>query len=254
MLNLRNLTKTFNARTLFSAADMTINYGERVALVGPNGAGKSTLFSLILKTDTPDVGTVERDEWTTLGYLPQEGETYGDETALDIASGRGHQHDDLEKFLRAHEEAGTVNEPEYYEAQSKFDALNHPEVEAKAKKMLRGLGYKEEDWQRPASELSGGWVMRAHLAHLLVLEPDLLLLDEPTNHLDLVTKRALVKSLGQYEGTIVFVSHDRAFLRSIATRILELSKNGKMNVYGGSYDEYVAATGREAPGMRQATS
>jgi ATPase subunit of ABC transporter with duplicated ATPase domains len=84
--------------------------------------------------------------------------------------------------------------------------------------------------------------------------PNLLVLDEPTNHLDLVTKRALVKSLEQYEGTIVFVSHDRAFLRSIATRILELTKDGNMHVYGGSYDEYVAATGREAPGMRQATA
>ena len=77
------------------------------------------------------------------------------------------------------------------------------------------------------------------------------MLDEPTNHLDLVTKRALVKALAQYEGTIIFVSHDRAFLRAIATRILELSKDGKTHVYGGSYDEYVAATGREAPGMRQ---
>ena len=88
MLILRNLTKTFSARTLFQGADMTINYGERVALVGPNGAGKSTLFSLILKTDTPDVGTVERDEWTTLGYLPQEGEAHGDETALGAVVGK----------------------------------------------------------------------------------------------------------------------------------------------------------------------
>src|SRR4029079_12296749 len=94
---------------------------------------------------------------------------------------------------------------------------------------------------------------RLALAKILFDAPNLLVLDEPTNHLDLVTKRALVKSLALYEGTIVFVSHDRAFLRAIATRILELSRDGKTHVYGGSYDEYVAATGREAPGMRQAT-
>ena len=238
MLILRNLTKTFSARTLFQGADMTINYGERVALVGPNGAGKSTLFSLILKTDTPDVGTVERDEWTTLGSLPQEGEAHGDETALDIACGRGHQLAQLEKLLRSHEEAGTVTEPEYYEAQSKFDALNHPEVEAKGKKMLRGLGYKEEDWCRPASELSGGWVMRAHLAHLLVLEPDLLLLDEPTNHLDLMSLLWFRQYLKNYPGAILIISHDRDFMDEIVQTVYEIDQS-KLLRWTGNYSSYL---------------
>jgi len=238
MLNLRNLTKTFNARTLFQGADMTINYGERVALVGPNGAGKSTLFSLILKTDTPDIGTVERDEWTTLGYLPQEGEAHGDETALDIACGRGHQLAALEKFLRSHEEAGTVNEPEYYEAQTNHDALNHPEVEAKAKKMLRGLGYQEENWLRPATELSGGWVMRAHLAHLLVLEPDLLLLDEPTNHLDLMSLLWFRQYLKTYTGAILIISHDRDFMDEIVQTVYEIDQS-KLLRWTGNYSSYL---------------
>ena len=88
MLNLRAVTKAFNARTLFSGATMTVNYAERVALVGPNGAGKSTLFSLILKQDEPDAGEVVRDEWTTLGYLPKESEPVGQETILDVATGK----------------------------------------------------------------------------------------------------------------------------------------------------------------------
>ena len=100
MLILREVTKTFNSRTLFSGADMTINYAERAALVGPNGAGKSTLFSLILREDEPDSGEIHRDEWTTLGYLPQESEPHGDETILDIATGKDGDLDRLEKILR----------------------------------------------------------------------------------------------------------------------------------------------------------
>ncbi|MDB6135567.1 MAG: abc transporter [Verrucomicrobiales bacterium] len=238
MLNLRNLTKSFQARTLFQGADMTINYGEHVALVGPNGAGKSTLFSLILKTDMPDAGTVERDDWTTLGYLPQEGEAHGEETALDIACGRGSQQAELEAILRSHEEAGTVTDPDYYEAQAKFDALNHPEIEAKAKKMLRGLGFTEENWLRPARELSGGWVMRAHLSHLLVLEPDLLLLDEPTNHLDLMSLLWFRQYLKTYAGAVLIISHDRDFMDEIVQTVYEIDE-GKFLRWTGNYSSYL---------------
>ena len=237
MLTLRNITKAFNSRTLLNSADLTVNYSERVALVGPNGAGKSTLFSLILKTDTPDVGTVDRDEWTTLGYLPQEGEAVGEETALDIASGRGHGTVVLEEKLREFEKSGDVTNPEYYELQTKFDTLHHPEIEAKAKKMLRGLGYKEEDWQRPAKELSGGWVMRAHLAHLLVLEPDLLLLDEPTNHLDLMSLLWFRNYLKNYPGAILMISHDRDFMDEIVQTVYEID-NTKLVSYTGNYSKF----------------
>ena len=166
---------------------MTVNYAERVALVGPNGAGKSTLFSLILKQDEPDAGEVIRDEWTTMGYLPQESEPVGQETILDVATGKAGEIEKLETLLSEHEARGDVSAPEYNEAHSKHDALNDPQAEAKAKKILKGFGFKEADFNKPAREYSGGWVMRAHLAQLLVIEPDLLLLDEPTNHLDLLS-------------------------------------------------------------------
>lgn len=238
MLTLRNISKTFNSRTLFQHADLTVNYAEKVALVGPNGAGKSTLFSLILKTDTPDDGTVTRDEWTTMGYLPQEGEAVGDETALDIACGRGKGMEELEARLRFIEKEGDVNDPEYFELQTKFDTLHNPEVEAKAKKMMRGLGFKEEDWLRPARELSGGWVMRAHLANLLVLEPDLLLLDEPTNHLDLLSLLWFRQYLKTYAGAVLMISHDRDFMDEIVQTVYEID-SAKLSSFTGNYTKYL---------------
>ena len=238
MLVLRKLTKSFNNRILFQDADMTINYAERVALVGPNGAGKSTLFSLILKEDTPDSGTVQRDEYTTLGYLPQESEATGNETALEVATGRAGDLEHLEATLQKHEQAGTTDDPEYFEAQTKYDVLHNPESEAKAKKMLRGLGFKEEDWMRPARELSGGWMMRAHLARLLVLEPDLLLLDEPTNHLDLLSLLWFRQYLKNYPGAVLLISHDRDFMDVLVQTVYEIDES-KLICYQGNYSDYL---------------
>ena len=132
MLTIRDLRKTAGGRTLFENAAMQVNYGECVALVGPNGAGKSTLFSLILHTDEPDAGAIERDEWTMVGYLPQEGEASGPETVLEVATGRAGEIPRLEARLRELEQAGTVDTPDYLEAHAKFDALNDPQAEARA--------------------------------------------------------------------------------------------------------------------------
>ena len=202
MLNIRKLAKSVGGRTLFSDADFTVNYADRVALVGPNGAGKSTLFNVILAKDVADSGAVERDEWTTLGFLPQEGEALGEETVIEIATGKAGVIGEIEETLKALEMKGTVDCPEYYQAQAKYDVLMDAGLEAKAKKMLRGLGYQESDFERPASEMSGGWVMRAHLARLLSMEPDLLMLDEPTNHLDLASLLWLQGYLKAYPGAI----------------------------------------------------
>ena len=212
MLTIRNLKKSFGGRTLFEGANMQINYGDRVVLVGPNGAGKSTLFSLILKKDEPDEGEVTRDEWTTVGFLPQESEPVGNETVIEVATGRAGEMEKLEKTLHELEKAGTVDIPEYFEAQSKFDALNNPEFEARAKRILVGMGYKQTDFDRPAREMSGGWIMRAHLARLLVMEPDLLMLDEPTNHLDLMALLWLQDYLKGFPGALLMISHDRQFM------------------------------------------
>jgi ATP-binding cassette subfamily F protein 3 len=238
MLTIKKLKKTIGGRTLFEEADMQVNYGERVALVGPNGAGKSTLFSLLLKKDEADSGTIERDEWTMIGHLAQEGEATGDETVLDVATGRAGEIPALEKQLRELEEAGTVDTPEYSEASSKHAALSDPKVEAKAKKILGGLGYKQEDFERKAKELSGGWVMRAHLARLLVMEPDLLLLDEPTNHLDLVSLLWLQNYLKTYPGAVLLISHDRQFMDEIIQTVYEIAEC-RLQSYSGNYSAFL---------------
>ena len=238
MLIIRDLKMTIGARTLFENASFQVNYGERVALVGPNGAGKTTIFAIILKHQEPDSGAVERDEWTMVGYLPQEAEAHGDETILDVATGRVEELPQLEKRLHEMEKAGDVSSPEYLEAHAKHDKLNDPEVETKAKKMLRGLGYRDPDFTRKAKELSGGWIMRARLARLLVMEPDLLLLDEPTNLLDLLSLLWLQNYLKNYSGALLLISHDRQFMDEVIGQVHEISEK-KLIAYTGNYSDYL---------------
>ena len=238
MVTIRDLRKSVGGRTLFEGASMTVNYGERVALVGPNGAGKSTLFSIILRKEEPDSGTVERDEWTMVGYLPQEAEAVGEETVMDVATGRADEIPALEKRLHELEKLGTVDTPEYLEAHAKHEALSNPEVDAKAKKILRGLGYRETDFDRKARELSGGWIMRAHLARLLVMEPDLLLLDEPTNHLDLLSLLWLQQYLKTYSGAVLMISHDWQFMDEIVESVHEICDR-KLDSYAGNYSAFL---------------
>lgn len=187
MLTIKNLTKSHAGRTLFRETEMTINWGERVALVGPNGAGKSTLFRMILGEDTPDEGSINMDEYAMVGYLPQEASEPKDETVLEIAMGITPEMERAIHVIRTAENANKTDTPEYAEAIDTFNAANGYQLEPKAKKILKGLAFRESDFHRPAREMSGGWIMRAYLAKLLVLEPDLLMLDEPTNHLDLLS-------------------------------------------------------------------
>jgi len=229
---------TLGGRVLFEGASFTLNYGDRVALVGPNGAGKTTLFSIILKQLAPEAGTVDRDAWTMVGHLPQEAEANGDETILDVATGRVDELPRLEKRLHELEAAKDVSCPEYMEAHAKHDALNDPQVETKAKKVLRGLGFRDTHFDRKAREMSGGWIMRARLARLLVMEPDLLLLDEPTNHLDLLALLWLQNYLKNYSGAVLLISHDRQFIDEVVTRVHEISER-KLIDYSGNYSGYL---------------
>ncbi len=238
MLTIRDLKMTFGGRVLFEDASFGVNYGDRVALVGPNGAGKTTLFSIILKQLEPDAGEVARDEWTMVGHLPQEAEAQANETILDVATGRVEELPRLEKRLHELEKAGDVSSPEYLEAHAKHDALNDAQVETKAKKMLRGLGFKDADFDRKAGEMSGGWIMRARLARLLVMEPDLLLLDEPTNHLDLLALLWLQNYLKNYSGAVLLISHDRQFMDEVVTQVHEISER-KLIAYTGNYSSYL---------------
>jgi ATP-binding cassette, subfamily F, member 3 len=216
MLTISQVTKSFGARTLFSDVSLQVNRGNRIGLIGPNGAGKSTLFSLILGQDSPDEGTIALQKSARIGYLPQESLPAGNETILELAM-----------F------GGSVNSG----GAEIVEELDH-QREAKAKRILSGLAFRERDFTRPAAEFSGGWIIRAHLARLLVAEPDLLLLDEPTNHLDLQSVGWLQNYLREYTGAIVLVSHDRAFLNAIVRKIIEFDRE-KLLHYQGDYEAYL---------------
>lgn len=242
MLTIRKLTMTYGGRTLFEEADLTINWGERVALVGPNGAGKSTLFHIILGKEAANAGRVERDEYAHVGYLSQEAGDPANDTVLQIATGITPEMREVQQVMRRHEEAGTLGSPEYAEAQDKFTLMNGFQLEPKAKKILAGLGFQQEDFDRPAREMSGGWVMRAHLAQILCLEPDLLMLDEPTNHLDLLALLWFQRYLTNYPGAIFMISHDRDFMDTIVDTVVEIDEE-KFITYQGDYSSYLV--GRE---------
>ncbi len=240
MLSIHKLTKTLGGRTLFRDADVTINWGERVALVGPNGAGKSTLFKMILGIEDIDSGTVDRDEYAITGSLDQEAGDPGDETVLEIAMGVNPEMVDYLRTMREHEKAGTIDTTEYAHAQDQFNLHNGYQLEPKAKKILAGLGYKEADFHKPAREYSGGWVMRAYLARLLVMEPDLLMLDEPTNHLDLLSLLWFQRYLSNYPGAIFMISHDRDFMDAIVETVVEIDPDMQELIsYTGNYSSYL---------------
>ena len=238
MLTLSQLSKSFGGRTLFSDVSLQINREDRIGLVGPNGAGKSTLFSLILGEASPDEGRVTLEKNVTMGFLPQESAPAGDETILELACATSSEMSRVQQAIKRHEAAGTLEDPEYHEALDTFTELGGWQLEPRAKQILSGLAFRDSDFHRKAKALSGGWIMRAHLARLLVQEPDLLLLDEPTNHLDLESLVWFQEYLRTYPGAILMISHDREFLNELVGSIVEISQS-KLHRYRGNYDKYV---------------
>ena len=227
MLTVSQLSKSFAGRALFDDVSLQVNRGDRIGLVGPNGAGKSTLFALLLGDVSPDKGTIAIEKNATIGFLPQETAAAGDETVLELACSRVAQASSLQ-----------IEEKRKLEAYATFDEHGGWELEPKAKRVLAGLAFRETDFDRPARALSGGWIMRAHLARLLVMEPDLLLLDEPTNHLDLESLQWFQEYLRSYPGAIVMISHDREFLNQLVGSIVEIA-HSKLVRYRGNWDNYV---------------
>jgi len=248
MLTISQISKSFGARTLFEDVSLQVNDGDRIALVGANGAGKTTMFSIILGELSPDKGVIAFDRNRTRGYLPQETAATGDETILQLATSISPEHAKLQKIMADAEAAGREDD-EYHDAQGKYAEIGGFQLEPKAKRILSGLAFKESDFNRLARTMSGGWIMRAHLARLLVMEPDLLMLDEPTNHLDLESLGWFQNYLQTYPGAILMISHDRAFLNALIDSIIEL-RSSRAHRYRGNYDDYVVEkTARESQQM-----
>jgi ATP-binding cassette subfamily F protein 3 len=222
MLTFSGLSKAYAGRSLFSDAALAVVAGDRVGLVGPNGAGKSTLFRILHGAESPDSGSIALARGIRVGVLPQESAPAGEDSVLDLALGHG---------------ASVGNH-----GSSPDDSRHGPvdgETIARAKRILSGLAFQETDYERPARELSGGWVMRAHLARLLVWQPDLLMLDEPTNHLDLEVLLWVQEFLREYPGGLLLISHDREFLNQLCTHVVEI-RQARLFKYTGNYDSYLA--------------
>ncbi len=213
---LKGVSKSYGDRTIYDGLDFHVRRRERWCIMGVNGAGKSTLLKLVTGTADPDTGTVTRGPSVKMAYFAQH--------AMDVLDG------DLTVFQQL---------------ESSFPQAGQAPLRA-----LAGcFGFSGDEIDKKCRVLSGGEKARLVMAMMLFDPPNFLVLDEPTNHLDIATKEMLISALSQYEGTMLFVSHDRHFLAALSNRVLELTPEG-VHVYGGGYTEYVQSTGHEAPGLR----
>lgn len=238
MLTISGMTKAFGERVLFEDVSLQVGDTDRIGLVGPNGAGKSTLFSMILGRDTPDAGEVSMERKLSIGHLPQETAPVNDETVLQLATAVTPEVVELQRRMKGFDAGHDTDSHDFHEVQARFDEVGGYQLEPRAKTILRGLAFREKDFDRPLRAMSGGWIMRAHLARLLVQQPDLLMLDEPTNHLDLEALQWFQGYLKTYPGSILLISHDREFLNQLVGSIVEI-RQSRLIRYRGNYDDYL---------------
>ena len=241
------ITKSFGGRVLYSGATLQLNAHERWALVGPNGAGKTTLLKIIMGEESADEGTVSFARDATIGYLEQETHLAGQKSALAEVVDSAHEVKEVECLVADLERqiSATAPGPEldallerYGHAQDRFERLGGYELESRARQILAGLGFPVEDFDKPACDFSGGWQMRIALSKLLLRHPDLLLLDEPTNHLDLESVKWLEQFLAGYDGAVLLVSHDRAFMDACVSHVAAV-ENRRITTYTGNYSSYL---------------
>ena len=243
LAGLQNLTFEFGARAILEEATWHIHPGERIGLIGYNGTGKSTLLKLFAGEYLPSKGTVERSRSTTIGYLHQDLLSFDtSESILQVAMGAFErvmqvqkEIEDLGKELEAEENEEKLIK--YTDLLHEMDVLDGYNVEHKTEDVLHGLGFKQEDLNRPYKQFSGGWRMRVLLAKMILMKPDLLMLDEPTNHLDLPSIEWLEKYLLHYQGAVIIVSHDKYFLDRMVNKVVELYQR-KLHFYTGNYTYY----------------
>jgi len=253
MLSISDISKSYGDQTLFSAVTFNVGARDRIAIIGPNGSGKTTLFNIIAGNTPPDSGSVNMPKETTIGYLEQEISPSSERQLLDDVTNAStrisklaHKIQILQEELAEGADGENSKEllHELGELQYSFEFAGGYSVEHEAKAVLCGLGFAESDFHRPLTDFSGGWLMRATLAKLLLLAPDVLLLDEPTNHLDLESCIWFERYLGSYRGAVLVVSHDRAFLNRVVSKVLAIEQ-GKCIFHRGNYDSFVIARKKE---------
>jgi len=248
MIQLSGAGKRFGHKLLFENADWLITPNDRVGLVGANGTGKSTLMKVLAGLDTLDYGTLTIAKGTTAGYLPQDGLSLSGRTVfaecMSVFDELRAMEQELETLMHRIAELDHTS-AQYADVADRYHRLEHEfqtrdgySIEAEVGRVLMGLGFGKEDWQRQTEEFSGGWQMRLALAKLLLQQPNLLLLDEPTNHLDLEARNWLEDYLRNYPHALLLISHDRFFLDVTVNKIVEIW-NKRLWFYTGNYDKYV---------------
>jgi len=249
MIQLSGAGKRFGHKLLFENTDWLITPHDRVGLVGANGTGKSTLMKVLAGLDTFDYGSLIVAKGTTAGYLPQDGLSLSGRTVfaecMAVFTELHAMERELETLTHQISELDHAS-PEYADVADRYHSLEHEfrtrdgySIEAEVGRVLRGLGFRKEDWERQTDEFSGGWQMRLALAKLLLQKPNLLLLDEPTNHLDLEARNWLEEYLHDYPYALVLISHDRYFLDVTVNKIAEIW-NKRFWFYTGNYDKFLA--------------
>ncbi len=240
MITISNLCKNFDERMLLDDVSLSIFPNERIGLTGPNGAGKSTLFNIILKTMEPTSGQVSIQKGLKIGYMAQEAKYASDRTVLEEVSSGDDEIRELLAEKHKLEDENKADSPRYGDVLELLEQKGIYELEHKAEKILSGLGFKEAEFHKPITQLSGGWQMRTQLAKLLTYQYDLILLDEPTNYLDLEATIWLKGYLAQYDGTFIIISHDKVFLNDVTNYTIIL-EDAKMTKIKGNYEEYEEA-------------
>lgn len=263
MISFSNINKQYGKQLIFVDASFQLNPGEKVGLVGPNGAGKTTLFRMVVGEEHADEGEVSVPKKMTIGYFRQDVEEMKGRSVLDEAiagSGRvGDLHHELEGLQQAMENPDVEDFDRVLErfgvVQEEYEHLGGYTLEANAREVLHGLGFKDDQIDGDVGALSGGWKMRVALARVLLGRPDVLLMDEPTNHLDIESIIWLEQFLKGYPGAMLMTSHDREFMNRIVAKIAEIDA-GEIITYSGNYDFYereraIRETNQQAAFARQ---
>jgi len=237
MISLSSVSKSYGSKILFTDISLNINRREKIGLIGPNGAGKTTFFALIRGEVEPSSGNIQVNKNIRIGYLPQESSFHSERTVLAELIEGDPTVSSLKKEKEELELKNAAGSARYGEILHELETLGYFELEYRGKKILKGLGFRENDFSRSISGMSGGWQMRTLLAKLLTHHYDLLLLDEPTNYLDLNAALWLKEFLYDFKGTFIMISHDRAFLTEVTNYTLVL-EHGKIFKVSGNYEHY----------------
>ena len=247
MITINQVTHSFGKKLLYNKINGVIGAHDRIALVGSNGSGKTTLLRMLMGEVEPDQGTFDKPDYVSIGYLPQDGIHVSGKTLQAEAQSAFGNILELQKKIESADASlleMDTEAPEYYdlidtigEWEQQLENYEPQKMQSRIERILIGMGFQSTDFERDTGEFSGGWQMRIALAKLLLQNPSLIILDEPTNHLDIISQHWVEQYLKHYQGAIILISHDKAFLDIVTNRTIEL-KLGMLNSYKGNYSYY----------------